>query len=193
MHLHLLRHGATTGNVGGVFEGRIGGTLTDEQVRALRRIDFDGDTFDAIYSSPLARCVDTAAHLGINLPLLDSRLAERDLGIFEGLTGEQCRSRFPAEFLEFQAFTEDYVIPKGESRGAHVERVMSWLADTLHHECVLAITSGGTIDFIYRLSTKRPLHGGHRIYGSNNVALSSFEIRWPDIRLLSFDVVLSNE
>lgn len=57
--------------------------------------------------------------------------------------------------------------------------MLSWLEDALRHESVLAITSGGTIDFIYRLSTDTPLHGGTRIYGSDNVALSSFEVDRP--------------
>ncbi len=191
MKLHLLRHGATKGNVGGVFEGRIGGALTDAQVLELRSVVFDSTPYDAIYTSQLARCVDTATHLGIDAPLIDSRLAERDLGIFEGHTASECDTRFPTEFRKFWQFSGDYIIPQGESRNAHVERVLSWLADALRHESVLAITSGGTIDFIYRLSTDTPLHGGTRIYGSDNVALSSFEVDWPDIRLVAFDVALS--
>ena len=186
MELHLLRHGATTGNVGGVFEGRTGGTLTDAQVLALKSLAFDSTPYDAIYTSQLARW-------GIDAPLIDSRLAERDLGIFDGHTTSACETSFPVEFGKFREFSEDFFIPQGESRSTHVERVLSWLADALSHESVLAVTSGGTIDFIYRMSTHTALHGGKRIYGSRNVALSAFEIRWPDIRLLSFDAVLSSE
>ncbi len=95
MKLHLLRHGATKGNVGGVFEGTIGGALTDAQVLELRSVVFDSTPYDAIYTSQLARCVDTATQLGIGAPLIDSRLAERDLGIFEGHTASECDTRFP--------------------------------------------------------------------------------------------------
>jgi broad specificity phosphatase PhoE len=190
MELHLLRHGETKGNAAGVYQGRVGGELTNSQTRALRFISFDAAPYDAIYSSPLARCVDTAKHLGIEGAQIDKRLAERNLGIFEGLTDRECEERFPNEFRMFRAFSEDFIIPDGESRGAHAARVLSWLGDALRYQRVLAITSGGTIDFVYRLSTKQPLHGGDRIYGGDNATLSSFEIHWPEIRLLAFDVPL---
>jgi hypothetical protein len=55
---------------------------------------------------------------------------------------------------------------------------------------VLEITHGGTIDFLYRMATAQPLHGGNRIFAGSHVALSRFELEYPALRLITFAVSL---
>lgn len=83
--------------------------------------------------------------------------------------------------MEFDA---DFQIPGGESRAQNLARVMDWLSEASRHEEVLAITHGGTVDFVYRLGSGLPAHGGGQIFGSDNTSMSTFEVDWPDIRLL---------
>src|SRR5262245_54885996 len=147
MELHCIRHGTTVENLRGIYQGRADGTVTREQLAALARVRFDVTRFDAIDCSPLARCRDTARALGIVEWNPEARIAERDLGIFEGLTSNECAVRHPDAFRAFLAFDADFRIPSGESRAEHLDRTREWLRDVARHERVLAITHGGTITF----------------------------------------------
>ena len=186
MLLTLLRHGVTESNKTGRFNGMLDEGLTEAQKRKLKEINFDASRFDAIYCSPLLRAVETASCLGIVDWKPEERLVERHLGIFQGLTSDECRAQHPREFAAFQKFDADYEIPEGESRAQNHKRVLDWLSETTAHRHVLAITHGGTVDLIYRLASELPLHGGDEIYASENASLSSFEVSWPDVRMLEY-------
>src|SRR5262249_40906406 len=120
-------------------------------------------------------------------------------GIFEGLTADECRTRFASEFARFVTFDADFVVPGGESRAQHLQRIVVWLRDVAiefgggvgaaSHR-VLAITHGGTIDFLYRAAIGVPLHGGQRIHSGEHATLAIFEGDWPNVRLVDFDAPL---
>ena len=55
---------------------------------------------------------------------------------------------------------------------------------------MLAVTHGGVIDFIYRMASGHPIHGGEDIFGGENLGLTAFELTWPEIRLLAFSTEL---
>lgn len=60
--LYLVRHGQTEENIARIFQGHLPGTLTAEgiaQAKALHETLLDVP-LDAIVSSDLRRCVDTA-------------------------------------------------------------------------------------------------------------------------------------
>jgi broad specificity phosphatase PhoE len=190
MDLHCLRHGLTCESVKGVYHGASGGTLTGEQRAALSALRFDTTAYDAIYCSPLARCVETASALRIPAWLADERLVERHFGIFGDLSPNECVTRYPVEFGRFREFDEWYQIPEGESRAQHLARTVGWLQDIAHHRRVLAITHGGTVDFLYRMARGLPLHDGTEAIKVSNASLSTFRIDWPVVELLSFDAVL---
>ena len=156
MLVSCLRHGVTDCNVKGVFSGMGTEGLTEDARFGLSAADFDAARYDVTYCSPAARCLETAACLGITDPVEEPRLAERDFGIFEGLTVDECRERHAAEFETFRRLDEDFVIPGGESRAQHFARVSEWLQEAAAHRHVLAVTHGGTIDFLYRLGSGRP-------------------------------------
>ncbi len=86
-----------------------------------------------IYSSPYRRAADTAAPLaeaaGVRLEL-DERLRERDLGVFDGLTGKGIRSRYPEEAERRKKLGKFYYQPpSGESWADVVLRARSFLQD----------------------------------------------------------------
>ena len=186
MRISCIRHGVTHDNVGGIFRGLDGGGLTEEQSRELRALVFDASGFDAIYSSPAARCRETAECLGIASFIEDSRLSERDLGVFGGLTVAECQERYSAEFAAIKELDAGFVIPAGESREQHLTRILSWIRDIPESkEEVLAITHGGTIDFLYRLGSAHELHGGSHIFAGPNAAISVFEMSDTDVRVVT--------
>lgn len=190
MRLTCLRHGVTELNAQGIFSsmGREG--LTQSQRQDLAAVEFEAADFDAVYCSPAWRCRETASVLGMHELIVEPRLAEREFGVFEGLTGEQCRQRYPSEFEAFRRLDAGFVIPGGESREQHMDRVLAWLGDVGHHRYVLAVTHGGTIDFLYRLGAGEPPHGGTTVFAGPNAARSVFDVSLPSISVVEHGVRL---
>ena len=108
----------------------------EEQGRTLGRwvAGLDDDTKpDLVVSSPYRRAADTARaaldELGLEV-LLDERLRERDLGLFDGLTGKGIRGGYPEEAKRRSHVGKFYYQPpSGESWADVVLRVRSLLAD----------------------------------------------------------------
>lgn len=108
----------------------------EEQARTLGRwvggLPDDGRP-DLVVSSPYRRAADTARTaleaLGTEV-VLDERLRERDLGLFDGLTGKGIRARYPEEAERRSHVGKFYYQPpSGESWADVVLRVRSLLAD----------------------------------------------------------------
>ncbi len=74
--------------------------------------------FDAAYSSDLKRCLMTAEviadALGVGVRP-DERLREIDTGLWEGLTFDEARVRYPLEYAERERDLIGYRFPGGES------------------------------------------------------------------------------
>lgn len=88
---------------------------------------------DVVISSPYLRAATTAEHavggLGIEV-LHDERLRERDLGVFDGLTGLGIRTRYPEEAERRKKLGKFYYQPpSGESWCDVALRVRSLLTD----------------------------------------------------------------
>ena len=190
--LDCIRHGKTRSNLDGRYNGTSEESLTREQCVQLAAVDFHSSSYDAVFCSPRQRCVETATHLRISDWQLEPRIVERHFGVFEGLTQRECSAQYPAEFAAFRAFDQHYVVPSGESRGAHHARMIDWIRSIEEsYRSVLAITHGGMIDLLYRLGAAEPLYdfeGG--IKAGGYATLSRFEVQWPRVRTLVFDVEL---
>lgn len=91
MNLYLLRHGETSWNREGKFQGRVDVPLNDAG-RELARITRDAMPsihYDRVYSSPLIRAVETAqilldGHYPLDRIQQDDRILEIDFGAYEG-------------------------------------------------------------------------------------------------------------
>ena len=59
----------------------LAGGFPDEAVIVKRNLE--KYSFDAVYSSPLSRCLKLAAYCGYDTPILDSRLMEMNFGDWE--------------------------------------------------------------------------------------------------------------
>jgi broad specificity phosphatase PhoE len=118
--LLLVRHGATSLTAEDRFSGDIGVDLSDEgraQVAALaarlakRRIG-------AVYASPLSRAVDTAKLLaephGLT-PIIRDGLREISHGHWEGLTRSDVETRYPEEYVAWEADPFVFAPEGGES------------------------------------------------------------------------------
>ena len=108
----------------------------DEQARTLGQWAGglpDDRRPDLVLASPYRRAADTARvaaqELGLEV-VLDERLRERDLGLFDGFTGKGIRARWPEEAERRSHVGKFYYQPpSGESWADVVLRVRSLLAD----------------------------------------------------------------
>ena len=103
MRILLLRHGQTAWSLSGQHTGKTDIELTEagkEEACAVAPLFerlLDGRGFDAVYSSPRKRALQTLALvLGAGTtPVVTDLLAEFDYGEYEGLTAEEIRKRVP--------------------------------------------------------------------------------------------------
>jgi glucosyl-3-phosphoglycerate phosphatase len=145
-HVKLLlwRHGQTAWNAARRFQGNADVPLNaagrDQARRTARYIAALHPV--AIYSSHLARAVETAEYLArlTGLPVqLDKDLRERGGGAWEGLTNDEIRARYPAEYAT-------WIPPDGENVTAVADRVAAAfqrVADSLEDGSLAVLVSHG--------------------------------------------------
>jgi probable phosphoglycerate mutase len=177
----IIRHGETAWNV----EKRIQGH-TDIPLNATGRAQalamaFNAahHRFNAIYSSDLARALETARVLAQRedqevtcLP----QLRERHFGLFQGLTAAQGAERYPEAYAHYQTRDLDYDFETGESLRRFSERVseaIDWLMRHHGGQTIAAVSHSGVLDVIYHRATGRPLHTP-RDFAIPNCALNWF-------------------
>jgi broad specificity phosphatase PhoE len=86
--------------------------------------------FEAIYSSPLKRALETARLISESFglePILDERLVELDYGQWEGKTLAEVMKNDPKTFQAWQADPAPVAPPGGESGLEAQQRVVSFL------------------------------------------------------------------
>lgn len=95
----LVRHGQSTWNAEGRWQGQQDPPLSALGARQARSAAGSLGTFDVVASSPLVRALTTANiiadELGVGPVTTDPQLMERHAGSFEGLTRDEIEERFP--------------------------------------------------------------------------------------------------
>ena len=100
-----------------------------------------------VVTSPLARCVETAALLGAPQALRDPRLEEMSWGAWEGRMLADLRAELGAAMADNEARGWDFRPPGGESPREVLSRVRSWLSEL--REPTLAVTHRGVIRAVF--------------------------------------------
>jgi len=146
--LALVRHGDTPWSVEGRIQGRSDVPLSDSGRAAIRALRLPNPCRGMrIVSSPLARCVETAALLGAPDAPRDPRLAEMSWGAWEGRRLVELRAELGRAMEENEARGWDFRPERGESPREVLERVRSWLAEL--DEPTLAVTHRGVIRAVF--------------------------------------------
>ena len=118
--IYIVRHGETMWNAEGRIQGHTDVGLTDrgrEQARAAAR-RLSGFSFDAAYCSDMSRTRETAQIiLGERATQLNelATLREYNKGVFEGLTPEEYRERYPDLYEASLVNDPDFAPPGGET------------------------------------------------------------------------------
>jgi len=164
-HLLAIRHGETEWNSESRFQGHLNSVLNQEgkaQADALG-IRLAREPFDLLLSSDLGRALQTASAVARRTGheiLIEPRLRERNMGIFQGLTPAEVQSRYPDDYARFRTNDPDYVIPDGESLRQLFERCVACFSELArrHAGMTLAVvTHGGMLAMLYRHATAMPL------------------------------------
>jgi len=179
--LYLVRHGETDWN----RQRRIQG-LTDiplnETGRAQARATgmlLSRRHWNAIFSSPLGRAVETASiiasEVGLGAPALVDALVERNYGLAEGLDWIEIERRYPRGTM----------VPGRESReqvGARVIPALMQLAAERPGEALLIVSHGGAIRSVLNQVEPSASHGM-----ITNGSVHSFRLEDGALRLIAFD------
>jgi probable phosphoglycerate mutase len=162
--------------------------------------------FDAIYSSDLARALETARYVaereGEAVRALPA-LRERHYGIFQGLTPSEAAGLHPLAHARYAARDLEYDFETGESLPGFAARVLGgidWLERHHAGQTVLAVSHSGVLDVLYRRATGRPLEAP-RDFEIPNCALNWFGLdghglhleRWADRHHLAHVLVEAPE
>jgi probable phosphoglycerate mutase len=181
----ILRHGETTWNVEGRYQGHLDSPLTprgEAQADALAR-RLTGVNFAALYSSDLGRASRTA---GIIAQATghefrpDPRLREQHLGIFQGLLKSEIKQKLADEYRLFKTAGPDHAMPGGESARQSAERSLACLEELARRhsgETMVVVAHGGTISALLRHTLGIPL-GTPRRFERFNASWNVFT--WND-------------
>jgi probable phosphoglycerate mutase len=159
--VYLVRHGETDWNRDGRWQGctdiPLNATGETQALALAERLR--AHRIARIVSSDLSRAHRTAeivaTALGVDELVLDAELRERGFGLFEGLTREECESRYPAEWKIYRA--EAGLPPGAERHDLVAERMVravtrAALATPLESG-VLVVTHGSALRAFVRAAT----------------------------------------
>jgi len=195
-HLLAIRHGETEWNSEGRFQGHLDSVLNKgglTQVNALGA-RLAKQRFDVLISSDLGRALQTASAIAMRTGheiLVEPRLRERNMGIFQGLTPGEVQSRYPDEYARFKSNDPDYAMSGGESTRQLQQRIVACFTELAarHAGLTLAVvTHGGALAMLYRHVRTMPLTAP-RDFPLHNTGVNHFRHRlgawelqhWGDI------------
>lgn len=183
----LIRHGQSKGNAERRFGGHTATPLSargHKQAEATARI-LKSESITAIYSSDLARAMDTAKPLAKLTGLMvncTTAFRERDVGVMEGLTFEDAAQQHPEQYAALLRRDFEYVLMGGESYRQLLDRARQKLDEIIEEHrggrivvfshtgtiCILALHLMGALD----APELKPVW-----ISSGNCGITKFELR----------------
>ncbi len=165
-YLYLIRHGITQGNLDGKYIGQTDLALCPEGKKQIEALCADEiyPEVGKVYSSPLARCLETAEIIYPEQKLMIvDEICEMNFGEFEGKTQRQLRDL--RDYTEWLRGGPDAAPPNGEKYGDFTVRCIEGLdiifSDMMRHDVTRAacVTHAGVITNLlcgYGLPKGRP-------------------------------------
>lgn len=187
--LILIRHGQSTANARGIWQGKLDFPLSEEgqkQARAAGRA-LAGERLDAIYSSPLSRAFETAeivaeeAGAACEVVAVDG-LIERGGGAFEGDTWPERERTMPDLVEKFRSVPEEegWAVIGAETDEEILARFAPAISEIMSGHPpgsrVVVVAHGGVMRaFLRDLFGDTVLAGGER---AENASITRIE--WPE-------------
>lgn len=161
----VIRHGETAWNLDTRIQGQLDIPLNDTGRWQARRmaLALASEPVHAVYSSDLARALETASilsqhHPGLlgRAPQVQQQLRERCFGSLEGQTWADIENHFPQEAARWRKREPEWAPQGGETLlqlRQRVAQILSSLAQRHLGEQIVLVAHGGVLDAIYRLAT----------------------------------------
>ncbi|MBU3207262.1 histidine phosphatase family protein [Clostridium algidicarnis] len=192
MNIYIARHGETKWNIEGRMQGIKNSDLTQRGIGDARSLgeslkDID---FDCIYSSPLGRALDTAKYIRQDdntKIILDDSLKELNLGLWEGMTHEEIKEKYPIQYNNFREHPESFESQGGESFLELIKRVEKGLNNIIkdeNHENILIITHTCVIKAISIIVKGNDVKDFWNLPFINNTSLTILEVINKEIKVL---------
>ena len=180
--LYLIRHGETEQNKSGVLMGSTDTPLNEQgrQQALLLHQRTNALDIDAIYSSPLARAVETASLVfGSQARIVtDSGLQEYHFGDWEGLHFSTIAQTYPEIWRAWLTDWEQTHIPGAEAFPAFVHRVTTVTQEIVRQhpgQRVAVVSHGGCIRSILAHLFCESVAKGYWKFKVDNATLSEVE------------------
>lgn len=159
--LAMLRHGETDWSREGRIQGRTDVPLSDAGRRRMAALKVSGEYRNMrVVTSPLRRCVETAAALGLGPVEVESRITEMSWGDWEGERLAELRARVGTAMQANEARGFDFAPPGGESPREVLGRVQAWLVEVASSDKpTLAIAHRGVIRVIFAVASQWDMLG----------------------------------
>jgi probable phosphoglycerate mutase len=143
----LVRHGQTDWNRAQRFQGQLDIPLNAagrKQAKAVKT-HLDASHFDAVYSSPLLRAIETAEIIADSVPIQrDRRLTEIHHGSWQGKTKTTIARRWPEQWNRWNNQPQFFTPPGGETAASVRSRVQDFL-HAVQGSRVLCVSHGVVI------------------------------------------------
>jgi len=150
--LLMIRHGPTQENAQGIFMGRKDSDCLPESLTMalLLHRQLKLPKHYHLYTSPLQRCLSTVkSAFPQQVPDIDDRLTERDLGNWSGQLKKRLQQIFPTAFLPSGRLDPYFTPEGGESLPVFCHRVASFLRTAAttgdDNAMVVAVSHNGVI------------------------------------------------
>jgi alpha-ribazole phosphatase/probable phosphoglycerate mutase len=197
--LYLIRHGETEGGEIRRYKGTIDVPLSEKGVSQMEQISKyivekggKGGLMSAVYCSDLTRAIRSAeivAEPHSLKPIIVSSLRERNFGLWEGMSFDEIREKYPLEFDAWAGNPLKFSPMEGESTLAMRDRViqaMNEIMENHNKENVAIVAHGGVNRIILCHILGIPLENIFRIeqdYGALNII--EFWDKYPVIKLVN--------
>ena len=206
--LYLIRHGETEGGEIRRYKGTIDVPLSEKGVRQMEQVSryiyqnavynqnsecrTRGTELSAVYCSDLSRAMRSAeivAEPHSLKPIIVSSLRERNFGLWEGMSFDEIREKYPLEFDAWADNPLEFSPMEGESTLAMRDRViqaMNEIKENHNKENIAIVAHGGVNRIILCHLLGIPLENIFRIeqdYGALNII--EFWNKYPVVKLLN--------
>mgnify|MGYP001579148272 CR=1 FL=1 len=146
--IYLIRHAESVANTQGRYQGQTYDThlsvLGKKQVLALQK-RLVKIKFDAIFSSPLLRTIETAEVLGN--PTLIKEILETNHGQWEGKTKDKIVKTWPDMYAMWLNKPSKVIFPEGEKFAQTAARAINWITKLQNKKGTFAVITHSNIIF----------------------------------------------
>jgi len=184
--VYLLRHGETDWNKNFKIQGQLDIELNEKGVKdSIKTAEFISNfntKIDMVISSPLQRSKFLTKEISKRFklePVYFDELKELDFGVWEGLSFDEVRQKYPDDLKKWIYEPQSAKIPEGESLSDlqnRVKKVIGFIKKENKENFV--VVGHGVVNRIIILNLLGLPLGKYRVFEQDSCSISIFEFEW---------------